>query len=61
MLFTINPNCRERNGDVCWPCILASSTDTPYFFAIRLSAPHAEIMRILAKVSLATAEDFASA
>lgn len=49
------------SGAVNWACFLASSTNRAYFVAIRPSAPQAVIMRMLAKASLATAVDLASA
>ena len=58
--LTISPAWRATMGLMDCACFLVSSTNMAYLRATRASAPQAIIMRILAMVSLATAEALAS-
>ena len=45
----------DMSGEMNKACFLVSSTCFEYLFEVRASAPHAMIMRMLARASLATA------
>lgn len=61
IVHTTNPNCIAMKGDMKRAQTAASSTCAAYLFVTRDSAPQAEMIRILARVSLAIADDLASA